>query len=66
MLTPNRPQPLEETRRSHRAAENINQEYRQKVEVIENFIKEHRDNKQEIFTPDQLIQILDAKVINQP
>ena len=49
--------------KSTRYPENINEDYRQKSEAIQQLIKGYREMKQEIFTPDQLLQILDMKVL---
>lgn len=61
-ISPNRSGNYDEGRGSHRVPENINHEYRQRADLIENSIKEYREIKQEIFTPEQLLQILDMKV----
>lgn len=62
LSSPTKQENPQDSRRSVRIADNINHEYRQKFEAIENSIKDYRDGKQEIFTPEQLLQILDKKV----
>ena len=63
MIVPqNRASRAEGGRPTHRVAEDINLEYHKKADSIYNSIREYRDIKQDIFTPDQLLQILDMKV----
>ena len=54
-----------EPRKSARIAENINEEYQIKAQAIQHAVKGYREIKQDIFVPDQLLQILDMKV-NSP
>lgn len=62
LASPSKSERPEDSRRSARLPENINSEYHQKAEAIENSIKNYKDMKQEIYTPEQLLQILDLKV----
>lgn len=51
-----------EGRKSARVPENINEDYQMKALSIQHAIRGYREIKQDIFLPDQLLQILDMKV----